>query len=138
MEKIAQERGQETNIARGTAKCYIRLKTMPKCYFPYCTGIGSALTGLLYLLVFWLVYQLQGASEVQIEVMKDTTVVAIVTFQALACSICPSVSHWALALLHALSVAALALAYCLSICLSISPLPSALALAFDEGYSPLA
>ena len=33
MEKIAQGRGQETNIARGKAECYIRLETTPECYF---------------------------------------------------------------------------------------------------------
>ena len=52
MEKITQGCSRETNIARGEAKCYIRLKTKPECYFfPYCTR-GSALTDLLY----WLVY----------------------------------------------------------------------------------
>ena len=33
MEKIARGRGRETNIARGTAECYIRLETTPECYF---------------------------------------------------------------------------------------------------------
>ena len=33
MEKIAQGRGQETNIVQGKAKCYIRLETTPNCYF---------------------------------------------------------------------------------------------------------
>jgi len=31
--KIAQGRGQETNIARGEADCYIKLDTKPECYF---------------------------------------------------------------------------------------------------------
>ena len=49
MEKIARGRSRETNIARGKAECYIRLSRV--LFFPYCSR-GSALTGLLY----WLVY----------------------------------------------------------------------------------
>ena len=46
MEKISGGRGQETNIARGKAECYIRLDITPECYFfPYCMS-GGALTGL--------------------------------------------------------------------------------------------
>ena len=50
MEKIAQERGREANIAPGEAECYISLETKPECFFPYCT-CGNALTSLLYWLV---------------------------------------------------------------------------------------
>ena len=33
MEKIARGRGQETNIARDIAECYIRPETTPECYY---------------------------------------------------------------------------------------------------------
>ena len=33
MEKIARGHSQVTNIAQGEDECYIRLETMPKCYF---------------------------------------------------------------------------------------------------------
>ena len=33
MEKIAQGRSQEANIARGEAECYISLETKPECFF---------------------------------------------------------------------------------------------------------
>ena len=55
MEKIARGRGRETNIARGEAECYIWLETMPECYFYHIALAGSALTGLLYWLVRFLV-----------------------------------------------------------------------------------
>ena len=33
MEKIAQERGREANIAPGEAECCISLETKPECFF---------------------------------------------------------------------------------------------------------
>ena len=33
MEKIAQGCGQEANIVRGKAECYISLETKPECFF---------------------------------------------------------------------------------------------------------
>ena len=48
---MARGRGQETNIARGEAKCYIRLETKPECFFSIlhswqCFNWFIALAGL--------------------------------------------------------------------------------------------
>ena len=47
MENKARGCGQETNIARGEAKCYIWIKTThPECFIYRNREQGNALTGL--------------------------------------------------------------------------------------------